>query len=42
MVRIKEALSELLNGVVTEENPASILNNHPDVTIIADSAAIGE
>ncbi|CAD2075439.1 glucosamine-6-phosphate deaminase [Jeotgalicoccus meleagridis] len=38
----KEALSELLNGVVTEENPASILNNHPDVTIIADSAAIGE
>ncbi|QQD85006.1 glucosamine-6-phosphate deaminase [Jeotgalicoccus sp. ATCC 8456] len=38
----KEALSALLSGEVSEENPASILNNHPDVTIIADSAAIGE
>lgn len=37
----KEALSALLSGEVTEENPASILNNHPDVTIIADEAAIG-
>lgn len=38
----KEALAELLNGNVDTDNPASILNNHSDVTIIADSAAIGE
>ena len=38
----KEALNALLNGEVTENNPASILNNHGDVTIIADTAAIGE
>ncbi|CAM4295468.1 glucosamine-6-phosphate deaminase [Jeotgalicoccus halotolerans] len=38
----KEALNALLSGEVTENNPASILNNHEDVTIIADAAAIGE
>lgn len=38
----KEALQALLSGEVTEENPASVLNNHNDVTIIADAAAIGE
>lgn len=38
----KEALENLLSGDVNENNPASILNNHSDVTIIADSAAIGE
>lgn len=38
----KEALNALLSGEVTENNPASILNNHEDVTIIADTAAIGE
>lgn len=38
----KEALNALLSGEVTENNPASILNNHGDVTIIADTAAIGE
>ena len=38
----KEALAELLSGEVSENNPASILNNHKDVTIIADTAAIGE
>ena len=38
----KEALDALLSGEVTEENPASVLNNHKDVTIIADTAAIGE
>lgn len=38
----KEALNALLSGEVTENNPASILNKHEDVTIIADTAAIGE
>lgn len=38
----REALEALLSGEVTEETPASILNNHKDVTIIADAAAIGE
>ena len=38
----KEALDALLSGEVTEDNPASVLNNHEDVTIIADTAAIGE
>ncbi|WP_371814586.1 6-phosphogluconolactonase [Jeotgalicoccus sp. WY2] len=38
----KEALDALLSGEVTEDNPASVLNNHKDVTIIADTAAIGE
>lgn len=38
----KEALAELLSGEVSENNPASVLNNHKDVTIIADTAAIGE
>lgn len=38
----KEALAELLSGNVHTDNPASILNNHSDVIIIADTAAIGE
>lgn len=38
----KEALAELLSGEVSENNPASVLNNHKDVIIIADTAAIGE
>ncbi|CAD2081482.1 glucosamine-6-phosphate deaminase [Jeotgalicoccus coquinae] len=38
----KEALEALLSGEVTVDNPASVLNNHKDVTIIADNAAIGE
>ena len=38
----KKALAELLSGEVSENNPASVLNNHKDVTIIADTAAIGE
>lgn len=38
----KEALDALLSGEITEDNPASVLNNHKDVTIIADTAAIGE
>ncbi|MGJ7910161.1 glucosamine-6-phosphate deaminase [Neobacillus sp. LXY-1] len=35
-----QALHSLLNGEITESFPASILKNHPCVTIIADKAAI--
>lgn len=38
----KEALAELLSGNVDTNIPASILCNHDDVTIIADTSAIGE
>ncbi|SEI70593.1 glucosamine-6-phosphate deaminase [Alkalibacterium gilvum] len=34
-----EAISKTVNGPVTEEVPASILQNHPDVTLIVDEAA---
>lgn len=33
------ALARLINGEVSEEFPASILNRHPNVIIIADEAA---
>jgi len=36
----KEAFQQLLNGDVTENFPASVLKNHPCVTIIADEAAV--
>ncbi|WP_462408854.1 glucosamine-6-phosphate deaminase [Neobacillus sp. Marseille-QA0830] len=36
----KQALANLLNGVVTEDFPASVLKLHPNVTIIADQAAV--
>jgi glucosamine-6-phosphate deaminase len=35
------ALAKLLTGDLTEQFPASILKQHPSVTIIADAAAIG-
>lgn len=35
-----EAFKNLLNGNVDESFPASVLNNHPIVTVIADKAAI--
>ncbi|MGT2666309.1 glucosamine-6-phosphate deaminase [Streptococcus rifensis] len=35
-----EAIAGLLEGPVTEDLPASILQRHPDVTIIADEAAL--
>jgi glucosamine-6-phosphate deaminase len=38
----KEALSNLLHGEVDERFPASVLRNHPCVTIIADEAAIAD
>jgi glucosamine-6-phosphate deaminase len=37
----QDALAKLLQGEVSEDFPASILRNHPHVTIIADEAAIG-
>jgi glucosamine-6-phosphate deaminase len=37
----REAMFKLLTGEVTESFPASVLKNHPNVTIIADQAAIG-
>lgn len=37
----REALSKLLYGEVNEDFPASVLRNHPKVTIMADRAAIG-
>jgi glucosamine-6-phosphate deaminase len=36
----KEALTKLFEGEVDERFPASILKNHPCVTIIADKAAV--
>ncbi|MGG1675986.1 glucosamine-6-phosphate deaminase [Neobacillus sp. NRS-1170] len=36
----KEALFKLLNGEINESFPASVLKNHPCVTIIADKAAV--
>jgi glucosamine-6-phosphate deaminase len=38
----KEALHRLLTGAVDESFPASVLKNHPYVTIIADKAAIAD
>ncbi|WP_428909884.1 glucosamine-6-phosphate deaminase [Niallia sp. Krafla_26] len=38
----REALAQLLNGEVNENFPASILKNHPNVTVIADKDAVGE
>lgn len=36
-----EALARLVNGNVSEDFPASILQNHPNVTIFADEEATG-
>lgn len=38
----KEALFRLLKGEINESFPASVLKNHPCVTIIADKAAIAD
>ncbi|MEG0284161.1 MAG: 6-phosphogluconolactonase, partial [Erysipelotrichales bacterium] len=35
----KYAVNEMLSGLKTEEFPASILMDHPDVTLIVDSEA---
>jgi glucosamine-6-phosphate deaminase len=36
----RAALDQLLNGDITEQFPASVLKKHPNVTIIADKAAL--
>lgn len=38
----REAMRRLVQGEISEDFPASILNNHPHVTIIADEAALAE
>lgn len=38
----KEALNQLLHGGVDESFPASVLKQHPHVTIIADKAALSK
>lgn len=37
----REAVSNLLDGEITEDFPASILRKHPNVTIIVDESAYG-
>ncbi|WP_053363385.1 glucosamine-6-phosphate deaminase [Bacillus sp. FJAT-27251] len=37
-----QALKQLLEGDVSEDFPASVLKTHPNVTIIADEAALSE
>lgn len=37
-----EALANTINGDVTEDFPSSILQKHPNVTIIADEAALAK
>ena len=37
-----KAIKEMIEGPVTEDVPASILQKHPDVTIIVDKAAAQE
>lgn len=36
----REILNQVINGPVTESVPASILQNHPDCTVLADSLAL--
>ncbi|GAB3062379.1 glucosamine-6-phosphate deaminase [Virgibacillus ainsalahensis] len=38
----REALNKLMNREVTEDVPASVLQNHKNVVVVADEAAIGE
>nr|WP_288976079.1 glucosamine-6-phosphate deaminase [uncultured Blautia sp.] len=37
-----EILNKIINGPVTPQVPASILQLHPDVTIVADNAALSQ
>ncbi|SET31651.1 glucosamine-6-phosphate deaminase [Pseudobutyrivibrio sp. C4] len=37
-----EALAKVLNGPVTENVPGSVLQTHPDVTVICDEAAASQ
>lgn len=40
--RKQEALDRLLNGGISEDFPASVLQRHPNVTVIADKDALGK
>ena len=37
-----QAIKEMIEGPITEDVPASILQKHPDVTVIVDKAAAQE
>ena len=37
-----EILRQVLQGPVTPKDPGSILRFHPDVTVFADEAALGD
>lgn len=37
-----EAVARFVNGEISEDFPASVLQRHPQVTLIADEAALGE
>ena len=37
-----EILNQVINGPITPKVPASILQLHPDVTIVADEAALSK
>lgn len=37
-----KAIKEMIEGPITEEVPASILQKHPDVTVIVDTYAAQE
>lgn len=37
-----DAMAKLLAGGVSEDFPASILNNHANVTVIVDEAALAD
>ena len=37
-----EILNKIINGPITPQVPASILQLHPDVTIVADNAALSK
>jgi glucosamine-6-phosphate deaminase len=37
-----EAVKKMIEGEVTEQTPATILQNHPDLTVIADKEALSQ
>ena len=37
-----DAINQMINGPISEELPASALQNHPNVVVIVDEAAASE
>lgn len=37
-----DAINQMINGPISEELPASVLQNHPNVVVIVDEAAASE